>query len=336
MPKCDVRVVLDRPDRTYSIGEKVSGVVEVTVEDTCRCNALTLALGWRTRGKGNPASGGGDTELLFSGIWYPGAVARYPFEFPAPPGPLTYSGTHFGVDWYVRARADIPWKLDPKQDEVFTLIPGDAPGEVDHGPRYRPPEARRSQAGVLAAIGLVVAMVSVASFFTLYLRADSDSPRWVLLLLSGCSLAGVAGVAVWFGLRQMVRRRLGPVDLRVAPTLVRPGESIACSLRFRPTTTVSLDGVFATLRGREVVVRGGGKHQSFHRHTVHEEKMEMASSSRPMPGEEVDLEASLPLPEDAPFTFVAASNSLKWSVTVRIAMRGWPDWVREHPITVKP
>ncbi|MCP4500914.1 MAG: hypothetical protein GY822_13215 [Deltaproteobacteria bacterium] len=36
-------------------------------------------------------------------------------------GPLTYRGELLNVDWFLKARADIPWALDPKAELVFVV-----------------------------------------------------------------------------------------------------------------------------------------------------------------------------------------------------------------------
>src|SRR4051812_37999520 len=113
MSTCELRIDLDRPDPVYSPGEPIRGRVEVRAEADCRCRRLTLTREWRTHGRGNRAAGGRLELGLFEGAWRPGEVAVYPFELDAPSGPFTYHGHYLNVDWYLRARADVPSAPDP-------------------------------------------------------------------------------------------------------------------------------------------------------------------------------------------------------------------------------
>ena len=48
MSKCDLTLVLDRDDRTWAGGERLTGRLRVDVNAGCTCDALTVAFSsWR-------------------------------------------------------------------------------------------------------------------------------------------------------------------------------------------------------------------------------------------------------------------------------------------------
>lgn len=127
MSKCDLTIVLDRENRRYAGGDRITGVLRVQVNAACTCKALSISLGWRTHGKGNRDIGTPADLVLFEGEWQPGKTHEYDFEFLVPDGPATYHGRVLNLDWYLNARADIPWAIDPKAEEEVLLVPGPEP-----------------------------------------------------------------------------------------------------------------------------------------------------------------------------------------------------------------
>ena len=133
MSKCELEIVFDNDKREYHVGDTVKGKVNVKVNASCQCDKLTLDHQWRTHGRGNRAQGRVDSENLFSGQWDTPGTYAYPFELILPAGPLTYRGHHINVDWYLNARADIPWAIDPKAEEEVILTRGEYKGDLIQG-----------------------------------------------------------------------------------------------------------------------------------------------------------------------------------------------------------
>ena len=94
----DLRVELDKPERTYRPGEAISGRVLVYPDSVTECEGLTVALVWATHGKGNRARQPEKAFHLFRGTWLSGEEASYPFSLTAPSGPPTYHGTILNLD----------------------------------------------------------------------------------------------------------------------------------------------------------------------------------------------------------------------------------------------
>ena len=126
-----MEIVLEDEDRTYCGGDVVRGEVVVQVEKATTCKSLKVSVGWSTHGRGNRASADVMASDLFAGDWTPGEY-RYAFEATLPHGPYTYNGHYLNVGWYVEARADVPWALDPKDEVEIELIPSDEPLPATH------------------------------------------------------------------------------------------------------------------------------------------------------------------------------------------------------------
>ena len=123
LAKCELQVVFNKPGWTYTVGAKVSGVVQVRAGEELACRKLTVNHQWRaTSGSGEHESGPEHEEELFSGTWQTGEVASYPFEFVAPAGPLTNRGVARNVEWYVRACAELSDRLGVGASKIFTLV----------------------------------------------------------------------------------------------------------------------------------------------------------------------------------------------------------------------
>ncbi len=80
MAKCDISVVLDEPDKTYAPGEKVTGRVNVRVDEPCACKKITVSFGWETSGRGNTRSSLIEHEVASESTIQPGEHV-YPFAF---------------------------------------------------------------------------------------------------------------------------------------------------------------------------------------------------------------------------------------------------------------
>lgn len=128
MAKCDLTIEFDTPRERYHPGDEVSGHVVVQTDDSVRCDGLVAELLWKTHGRGNSTSGDAETVELFQGEWVGSTHMRYAFRFTLPAGPVTYNGHYLNVGWFVRARADIPWKIDPKAEAEVVLVSGEGEG----------------------------------------------------------------------------------------------------------------------------------------------------------------------------------------------------------------
>jgi hypothetical protein len=173
------------------------------VDESCKCDGLEITFGWQTHGRGNRNEGPVETTRLGPFEWQAGAAERYPFEFKLPNGPVSYHGTLVNVDWYLRARADVPWAIDPKGEQEVLLEP--APAESSAAPAYRgaPVFAARPHdlGGAAVQIDpriLIVPMLAVVAFLGYFLWPFVDAagrPNWfklIMVAVFGIFLARIA------------------------------------------------------------------------------------------------------------------------------------------------
>lgn len=340
MAKCTVRLELDRPDGRYAMGEKVTGTVHVQVDQDCRCKKLTLRREWKTSGRGNLSSGGRVDIVLFEGEWKAGGDHEYRFEFEAPPGPVSHKGTLISVDWYLRARADIPWALDPKADRILTLLPGPV-ANVDLGPHYKPTgvDATKMHGGgcllLVGAIGVAIGLALTLPTIFILIEFGEVVPSAQLLVSGIVTL--IFSLLLFFGLRnRLAGRKLGDLKVELEPNVIRAGEGLLCAVSFTPRGSMIFNHVTVTLRGQETAVSGSGKHQTTHVNKFLDQKIPLSGNVEVPSGKPVRFEAILPLPANAPPTFMAGSNVIKWNVILHLDIHRWPDWKRDISFTVVP
>lgn len=337
MSKCDLQIELDEPDRTFRPGDTIKGAVRVSVDANCECDGLTLECQWETHGRGNTNSGDPTVQTLHKGPWYAGEAHRYPFELEAPAGPFTYHGHYLNVDWYLNARADIPWAIDPKANTEFLLEPPAEPTP--------PSRAAPGAGGANAQMGMKIGLIMGCIFGTvglviggigLALGMGGDWDKWVLVPFG--AVFGLAGVLIlYLAIRNsLAERKLGPVMFQVQPRQCGPGTTLTVDLECSPQASGEIQGITAQLRGYERCVRGSGTNKTTHTHELHSEQIELSGARSFAQGDELSLRGELTLPDDAPFSFESGSNDLIWDVSATIDIAGWPDWSSSQAVKVRP
>lgn len=362
MAKYNLWIVLDRDDRTYAAGEKISGRVEVQVLEDCHCKRLIVSRRWTTQGERCQDSARVEGDLvLFSGPWQAGQSLSYPFEFPAPAGPLTYQGRLFSIRWRVAACAEVGlW--NPDVETQFRLVAGEKPAAGLTGTESWLPAAprggtkpagvgKRSLAAGLAVgalvVGLPALLLGLRHLLPMFVPLPLPLPLFYLLTtpqaIGAVLVGGLLTAAGWRGALAHLRpaiagTKLGAIDVELSPPLVRPGDRVTCTVRFQPRAAVDLiEGTAKLVATEHSVIRGTGDESDVHRQQV------VCRSSAPLgvgrtisAGEPALLDATLTLPEDAPHSFWGGNNKLLWAVRVELKLRGWPDWSQEIPLIVRP
>jgi hypothetical protein len=346
MSKCDLEISFEGDKRDYQIGDTVRGVVTVDVNAPCTCNNLTLGQQWRTHGRGNRAVGPTEPKVLFAGKWEEPGTYTYPFELKMPAGPLTYRGNHINVDWYIDARADIPWAIDPKAHEEVNLTRGDYDGELVHGKNVdmkqwtdiAPEDQSKIKVALIGCAGLFLLPFLLASIGITAIGVskvlNNETDGWPILFF-GLSFAVVPLIPVaLFFWKKLAERKLGKVDLSVQPTAARPGDELKCAIRFTPQTDAQVDSVTISLTGMERAVSGSGSNRRTHKSDFHNSSQEVMARRQFHKGEYVALQAKIVLPKDAVPTFHASDNRVVWQISVHIDIPGWPDWNSHQHIMV--
>ncbi len=363
LKKCNLKILLDQPGGRYRPGEAISGVVEIAPLDGVEAVTLTLSLHWQTDGGGDQAAGLRHGLTLFEGGLPPGRLQRFSFSFDAPDGPLTYHGDLLHVAWRLTAHADIPWARDATAEQevviagspatplaaLFPQMPlGDAldvlvEAEPETFQAALPAQQQladfRRRGAVLLGYGKKVfyffgGLMVVMGLAALITDPDAGLP----LTLFGAVFLGFAH----FIFRQFARfeaARTAPEEAQavVEPALARPGETVRLTVRLREDARVT--EATAVLQGEE--------HVTYERRTV-ENKTETESRvhlffeqpaalqpTRRSAG--AALQASFTLPPEAPCSFNAAHNALRWRIAFSLEIEGRDHpWHGSAPLVVRP
>jgi hypothetical protein len=347
MAACNLSIELESETKRFHPGEQVRGVVTVRCDEPCRCDGLKVTLGWVTHGKGNEALGQEASALLFVGQWEAGTHS-YPFRFMAPDGPLTYRGTLLNVDWHVEVRADVPWAIDPKASEDVLLVPWTdadlaaqssyrfAPAQphdsYSHGPALKSAgqERQDKQANVgCAGIAGLLFLVVGALLMLLWQKALSFGAMFVL--------SGLIAGGYW------LRHWLANRSLGGAPTVsfdkneAELGGTLRVQAAFSPPRETVIERASAELLCSEIVVRGSGTDKKTFRQQLHAEPQALAEPGTHLRSlEPVQWSAQFEIPADAPVTFSAKDNDVRWSVKLTIDAKGAPAWKEDAPFVVRP
>ena len=342
-------IELAQPDATYRPGEVVAGVVVVDTGGDVKCDALTVTLAWYTHGKGNRAKGPPDTVSLGAHAWKEGVQARHSFQMEMPSGPLTHRGHLINVDWQLTARADIPWAIDPKAEHPLVLIPGvpggggamqaqgyrDAarvtPMKYDPGTdRPGVPSSRtRTGCGVVFMLPFIAAGVSL-------MVAGFRSSVWEVLF--GAAFTITPSVVIVGLLTQaMAKRALGSPRQWLEPSAPRAGDAITAHLAFAPARRLKLNAVRMDLICEEIAVSGSGTNTHTHTHRLHESRQDgQVGDGIITAADEAHFQLRFEIPPDAPPSFCASHNEVRWSLKAHVDIDGWPDWDGEEVFALEP
>lgn len=365
MGKYDLRILLDRPDRTYPPGEQITGRIEVAVHEDCECKGLWVYCGWKASGGGIRDTGEAGEQKLFAGPWRAGQHTAYPFEFVAPLGPLTYDGRRFKIQWSVSARAfsALLGLINPVEEQ-FHLVAAEPPEEARLEQVQSAPQPYRHAVkveesgwrGVKAVLSVAALVVGVPALIlglldTLprFLPISVPFPLPRIMPYGTYSFAALfVGVVLtslgWRGVKRSLRpalagTKLGPVEVELSSDVARPGDTITCTVRFQPRVNIDLTEATAKLAATEHirVETGSGDDTSYRdeQQVVTEMPTRLSQERSIAAGEGVLLHADLTLPADGPYSFVGSYNKMLWTVGVELKLHGWPDWTCEVPLVVR-
>ncbi|MCP4379655.1 MAG: hypothetical protein GY794_26240, partial [bacterium] len=311
MSKCDIVIEFDRADRTYYTGGIISGTVYITPQANTKCNGIRIELGWATHGRGNK-----DTETLDSidhdGMQFvAGKTMACKFRFGAPSAPLTYHGHHLDINHYLAIRLDVPWAIDPKAREQYILLPGDTCESPDETYGIRKIRDTKNANGCVLAVVMIIAIVSLfIGFFPVIIGA------WILAMVLGFKVFR----------NSIAASQLGEVAFTLARRRATPGERLPVSVEFSPTRQISINQISAVLKGVEKVSSGSGKNRKTHTETICEQHCILCEATQLSIGKQV-LSSEILIPQTNAWTFHAKNNKLIWTVTLRVDIPNWPDWV---------
>jgi hypothetical protein len=317
-----IRIEVDRADRVYRTGEQIAGEVIVEVADGSRCKAVILRRRWRTHGRGTVHRAELDEVVLHQGPLPDDGEHRFPFELDAPLEPFTYRGHYLNIDHYLEGRVDIPWAFDPDVEEEYVVVPGStvASAPLTEVEAASPRAVKKMEGRTSTIIGAVLAAIGLFTF---------PFPGLFFLFIAAFFLMG----GLW---KKAAGMKVGQVDVEVSPRRVAPGEQIRVAVRITPPKEVTVNGVTASLLGKEICVSGSGTDKTTHRHTGHSETVELVGETTFPAGTPQDLEGTLEVPALGMWTFRAPRNEIRWDVEVRVDVPSWPDWSDAMEVVVWP
>lgn len=319
MSKCDVVIEFNRTDRTFIPGETVSGKVHVTANKDVACDGVKVEALWHTHGRGNRAGGSVETTAFPGEQLRAGDRKTYAFSFDVPAGPLTYHGDYLNVDQYIRATVDIPWALDPKAEEEYVLLP-DPAGETHDGDQGIICTGHTKKAHKIVLLAFMVGATIASIAFHPY-----GALAWLIV------------IPIFFmAVRNfLASRKLGAASFHLAQSYVSPGQSVPLTIECSPSGRLGINAITATLCAQEAVVSGSGTNRTTHTKTVQDEKTTLCEARQLDFGHQ-EIAGWLPIPETEAWTFRASDNELKWTLTVRVDIPGWPDWVGQTQVALVP
>ena len=366
MAKCDLTLRLDDDRTSFRGGGTVRGTLEVRTDEEVQCKGLTVECMWQTHGKGTSVHGEPETQLLFEGTLPAGSVQRYPFSFQLPHGPFTYHGHDLNVGWFIKARADIPWALDPKAELELEMVPDpeaeprwadqipsaellpDALRAVVQEDAAAPDPAAAAGGKALGkAIGIsclallavpLLGLLGIAVYQGVRLARGEAEVVEALIWIGVAVLivGGLSGRLVGVVRNRVARKKLGDVSFDVTPLTARRGDTLSARLQCRPQESAQVNRAVVRLEAKERVVRGSGTDRKTYRHTAYEWESEIPVTHSLSAGMPFHLSHEIPIPADAPPSFMARDNHLIWTVGLRLDIARWPDWNGEVAILVHP
>ena len=286
MSKCDITIEYDRPDRTYQGGETVTGQVHVDVNRDLTSQGIKLTRCWKTHGYGNTDRGEQVEVMLDTDSQLKAGETRtYPFSFVADLQPLTYRGHHINIDHYVGVEVDVPWAIDPRQEEEYVLIAGEIPAEItgrrDEIIDFTPEDSAETT---------LVAKVVGYTILGVFLIVLGTIAIWLLPVV-------VPVVAIFYGIvwfrKKLVVSRLGDVHLSTPHLIVSSGESWPLDLKFTPRKHTRIKGIRVKFHCRESATSGSGTNKKTRRHTLHDVLHTLEPAGNLTAGE--DYRQSLPV-----------------------------------------
>jgi hypothetical protein len=336
MAECAIEIADSEED--HRPGETIRGEVVVRVTGPTDCRALTVATLYRIEGHVNTFESEPRTRRLFAGQWLAGEH-RYPFELPVPPGPATYRGASLQVMHWLVARADLAWTTDAVAERRVAVAPEDVRG-YDDGPGWPSPFPDRPAPDHLDAAprGCIVpaGLTFISCIGILFLIIAHSAGKWAATPIA----LPFVFVPIFLAFRlygaRLAARGLGRPDGHLDRTTVRAGESTRVRVRYRPPRRLALRRAMVDLECTETTLVGSGKGARLNRQTVYREEFPLDVPHEVAAGETIDRVLDIPIPRDAPPTFLAPGAALVWRVGVHFAAGRGRHVTHLLPLTVRP
>ncbi|MBK9647936.1 MAG: hypothetical protein IPO67_22735 [Deltaproteobacteria bacterium] len=313
MSWCTLTLSVQDGDRPLHAGDVLEGEVTIQITRAGRCDGLRVELLVRALGKGNTSERALTVVPLFVGEWATGTPLRYPFRLTIPPAPPPMEGELMTVSHVLRAVAEVPWAIDPKEEHPLTLVPSP---EWRSRAAAQDPVAAHINGRKVGPMWVPGAIVFVLLVFTCMPVALLILPLALLMFIPSSRNA----ISAW---------RTPKVTVTV-PRRVHPGQAVPVLIEL-DRFSAPLKAVSASLICVERVISGSGKHQRTYEQTLYEETLALSPNEK-----RTRFEGHGVLPDLPMWSFEGGSYSVNWMLLVRLECSAWPDWITAWPLSLDP
>lgn len=335
-----------KSDKVYKAGEPVEGEVRIRPNKKVRCKGVSLVLQRKENRDLFPNKIAIGKLDLFEGELESGKDVALPFSFELPSdGPFSYDGMNTKLIWSLEARADIPWKIDPKASCPIRFEPGDkaTANWVVSELELREGLQSQTETSALSATVLGYALgfsgFTLAALFFLYSYLTYGTKMTMQIILGG--VFAVVGIYQSFSTFRtwLTERATGKLHVEFPPILC-PGDSFSVEVRTQPNATIEVVDVTMQLLADEVVIasrssegRSNSIEYQLMELSLEREEGEYRSYRK---GEPVLIRMEAKLPDDAPLSFDTRDLTLRWTLKTCVKFAGFPDWEEESILFVVP
>lgn len=332
-----IAIHLDR-EGPFQVGDRIEGRAVFRSDEPVDLGGSTVSLFWRTSGEctvtiGEPRIVRGPAAPVSAGVEH-----DTPFAFPAPLRPISFRGTYFAIEWFVRATVDVPWAVDPSAERGIEVAPRERPAtaisayrsatlvrRVARGRESAPRASRRRElmvgAAIMAPLSVAVGVMSRVPYF------------WLIMPLCFGGYLMVRHIVPW-ARSAAAARKLGSPMVDVPESIAR-GEQAPIAIELTPRADVHIEEVSATLTCTERAVYESSNRSTRKERVAHEQRLVLTSAEDMTAGTAARWTGVLAIPDDAPPSFITSAAAFTWEVVVHIAVRDWPDSIETYPVEIR-
>lgn len=334
----DLSIEFDHPNREYQIGDTITGIVTVRVDKKTKCDGLKLTCFWSTSNDCDNLKISPLIDTVFEGEWQSGTY-KYPFKFTPLEGPLTFHGEVLQVRWYIRADADIPWKLDPSVTEEFYLRKSvDYQKNANFTKQLAYRAASRSNDGPPIFNIIVVGLPAIVFTLNALVFISINFIVGLATLLFGLSI-------IIFFQRHAVFAILADLQfshkkLVVSAQPIIPGSAVEYTLSLKPAANLSVEHITLSIDCFERILytSGSGKHQRTFtkRHTLYNNCKVLEKSVKLKKHQELNLKGTVDIPTEIAPSLGIPDNEIIWRLTAEIKTKYLPIAAVERRLHILP